>query len=98
MPEDDKKRAAHRALVDRILRGPGQADYQDAPKVAAVLADLEPAPVEEPLPAALRMLGKLTSAGEVSAADMRGVLAAGVSPRQVEDSGGGAAATVAMWH
>jgi hypothetical protein len=25
MPEDDKKRAAHRALVDRILNGTGQA-------------------------------------------------------------------------
>jgi hypothetical protein len=25
MPEDDKKRAAHRALVDRILNGAGQA-------------------------------------------------------------------------
>src|SRR5262249_54837886 len=34
--------------------------YQDGPKVAAVLADLESAPVEEPLRATLRMLGKLT--------------------------------------
>jgi alkylhydroperoxidase family enzyme len=25
VPDDDKKRAAHRALVDRILTGPGQA-------------------------------------------------------------------------
>jgi uncharacterized peroxidase-related enzyme len=60
--------------------------YRDAPKVAAVLADLESAPVEEPLRATLRMLGKLTSAGEVSAADMREVLAAGVSPQQVGDA------------
>ena len=60
--------------------------YQDGPKVAAVLADLESAPVEDGLRATLRMLGKLTSAGEVSAADMRTVLAAGVSPQQVEDA------------
>jgi hypothetical protein len=28
MPEGDKKRAAHRALADRILRGPGQASQE----------------------------------------------------------------------
>jgi len=60
--------------------------YQDAPRVAAVLADLEAAPVEEPLRATLRMLGKLTARGELSAADMRQVLDAGVSPQQVEDA------------
>ena len=54
--------------------------------VAAVLADLESAPVREPLRATLRMLGKLTVEGEVSAADMREVLSAGVSPRQVQDA------------
>ncbi|GAA2137933.1 carboxymuconolactone decarboxylase family protein [Actinomadura napierensis] len=60
--------------------------YQDGQRVAAVLADLESAPVEEPLRATLRMLGRLTRDGEVSAQDMRDVLAAGVSPRQVEDA------------
>src|SRR5215207_9513639 len=45
--------------------------YQDGPRVAAVLADLESASVEEPLRATLRMLGKLTAEGKVSAADMR---------------------------
>jgi uncharacterized peroxidase-related enzyme len=60
--------------------------YQDGPKVAAVLADLESAPVEEPLRATLRMLGKLTAEGKLSAGDMREVLAAGVSPQQVEDA------------
>ena len=60
--------------------------YQDAPKVAAVLADLESAPVEEPLRATLRMLGKLTAEGKLSAEDVRQVLAAGVSPQQVEDA------------
>jgi len=60
--------------------------YQDGLRVAAVLADLESAPVEEPLRATLRMLGKLTAEGKVSAGDMREVLAAGVSPKQIEDA------------
>jgi uncharacterized peroxidase-related enzyme len=63
----------------------GQA-YQDGPRVAAVLADLESAPVERPLLATLRMLGKLTREGKVAAGDMREVLAAGVSPQQVKDA------------
>ena len=32
------------------------------------------------------MLGKLTATGELSGADMREVLAAGVSPQQAEDA------------
>jgi uncharacterized peroxidase-related enzyme len=60
--------------------------YQDGPKVAAVLADLESAPVEEPLKATLRMLGKLTAEGTVGADDMRDVLAAGASRQQIEDA------------
>ena len=60
--------------------------YQDGLRVAAVLADLESAPVEEPLRATLRMLGKLTREGELGAEDVREVLAAGVSPQQVEDA------------
>src|SRR5204863_4897324 len=60
--------------------------YQDGPRVAAVLADLGSAPVAEPLRATLRMLGKLTREGTVGAEDMRDVLAAGVSPQQVEDA------------
>lgn len=60
--------------------------YQDAPKVAAVLADLESAPVEEGLRATLRLLGKLTREGKVGAEDMRQVLSAGVSRQQVEDA------------
>ncbi|MEU8119000.1 carboxymuconolactone decarboxylase family protein [Spirillospora sp. NPDC049024] len=70
--------AAHTATASRA--------YQDESRVAAVLADLDSAPVEEPLRATLRMLGKLTREGEVGADDMRDVLAAGVSPRQVEDA------------
>jgi uncharacterized peroxidase-related enzyme len=60
--------------------------YQDGPKVAAVLDDLESAPVEEGLRATLRMLGKLTRDGELRAGDMRDVLSAGVSPQQVRDA------------
>jgi uncharacterized peroxidase-related enzyme len=60
--------------------------YQDGAKVEAVLTDLESAPVEEPLRATLRMLGKLTAEGEVSADDMRHVLSAGASPQQIEDA------------
>jgi uncharacterized peroxidase-related enzyme len=63
----------------------GQA-YQDRAKVQAVLADLDSAPVEDGLRATLRMLGKLTREGKVSAEDMREVLAAGVSPRQAGDA------------
>ncbi|MEU5884780.1 carboxymuconolactone decarboxylase family protein [Spirillospora sp. NPDC047279] len=60
--------------------------YQDGRRVAAVLADLESAPVAEPLRATLRMLGRLTREGTVGAEDMREVLAAGVSPQQVRDA------------
>jgi uncharacterized peroxidase-related enzyme len=60
--------------------------YQDSPKVAAVLADLDSAPIAEPLRAALRMLGTLTREGTLAAEDVRDVLAAGVSRQQVEDA------------
>ena len=60
--------------------------YRDGPKVAAVLADLESAPVEDGLRATLRMLGQLTREGKVGAEDMRKVLSAGVSRQQVGDA------------
>jgi uncharacterized peroxidase-related enzyme len=60
--------------------------YQDRPKVAAALADLESAPVDEGLRATLGMLGKLTREGSVSAEDMRQVLSTGVTRQQVEDA------------
>jgi uncharacterized peroxidase-related enzyme len=63
----------------------GQA-YHDSAKVHAVLADLDSAPIEQGLRATLRMLGKLTQDGRVSAEDMRTVLSAGVSRPQVEDA------------
>ena len=70
--------AAHTATARRA--------YQDGPKVEAVLADLESAPVEEGLRATLRMLGKLTREGKVDAGDMLHVLSAGVSHQQVQDA------------
>ncbi len=59
---------------------------QDDAKVSAVLADLETAPIGEPLRATLRMLRKLTREHAVDAGDMRSVLAAGVSREQIEDA------------
>jgi uncharacterized peroxidase-related enzyme len=60
--------------------------YDDGAKVQAVLADLDSAPIGEGLRATLRMLGKLTREGKVGAEDMRDVLSAGVSRRQVQDA------------
>ncbi|MGE5333190.1 MAG: carboxymuconolactone decarboxylase family protein [Nitrososphaerota archaeon] len=60
--------------------------YHDEAKVAAVLSDLETAPIEEPLRATLRLLGKLTCEHAVTADDMRAVLATGVSREQIEDA------------
>jgi uncharacterized peroxidase-related enzyme len=60
--------------------------YQDGPRVTAVLADLDSAPVEEPLRATLRMLGKLTRDGKITPEDMRDLLAAGASPQQIKDA------------
>lgn len=70
--------AAHTATAGRA--------YRDAPRVQAVLADLDSAPVPEPLRETLRMLGTLTRDGEVGAGDVRRVLAAGASPGQVRDA------------
>lgn len=60
--------------------------YRDRPRVDAVLSDLETAPIDEGLRATLRMLGKLARQQTVDADDMRAVLAAGVTPEQVEDA------------
>ena len=60
--------------------------YNDAAKVSATLANLETAPLTEPLLATLRMLGKLTREDTVAADDMGRVLAAGASEQQVKDA------------
>jgi uncharacterized peroxidase-related enzyme len=54
--------------------------------VTAALEDPDTAPVGEGLRATLKMLGKLTSDGQLSADDVRSVLEAGVSHQQVEDA------------
>lgn len=53
---------AHAAVAARA--------YHDEAKVSAVLSDLETAPIEEPLRATLRMLGKLTREHVVDADDI----------------------------
>jgi len=54
--------------------------------VAAALADLESAPIEDGLRATLRMLGKLSRDGRLATEDVRALLGAGVSRQQVEDA------------
>jgi len=53
--------------------------------VAAVLADVDTAPIGEPLRATLRLLRTVTR-GVVTVDDMRTVLAAGVTRAQIEDA------------
>jgi uncharacterized peroxidase-related enzyme len=60
--------------------------YGDESKVAAALSDLDSAPIDEGLRATLRMLGKLTREHRLEAGDVRPVLAAGVSPEQIQDA------------
>jgi uncharacterized peroxidase-related enzyme len=60
--------------------------YADEAKVRAVLDDPESAPIDAGLRETLLLLGTLTRDGEVTADDVRKVLSAGVSPRQVEDA------------
>ena len=69
---------AHSAVAARA--------YGDEAKVSAALADLDHAPIAEPLRATLRMLVKLLREGSVTEDDMGPLLAAGVSPEQVEDA------------
>jgi AhpD family alkylhydroperoxidase len=70
--------AAHTATATRA--------YQDRARVAAVLADLDSAPIDEGLRATLGMLGKLAGERTLRADDVRAVLSAGVSPQQIEDA------------
>lgn len=60
--------------------------YRDREKVAAVLSNLDTAPIEEPLRATLRLLRQITQEGPVTPDDMRTVLAAGVTREQIEDA------------
>ena len=69
---------AHAAVAQRA--------YRDERAVSVLLSDLDTAAIEEPLRAALLMLGKLTREHAVDADDMRAVLAAGASREQIEDA------------
>ncbi|HEX4165717.1 MAG TPA: carboxymuconolactone decarboxylase family protein [Bryobacteraceae bacterium] len=60
--------------------------YKDETRVAAVLSDLDTAPIEEPLRATLRMLRKVTREEAVTADDMGGVLSSGASREQIKDA------------
>ena len=60
--------------------------YGDEQRVSATLADLDSAPIEEPLRATLRLLGKLTRENRLNPDDVRRTLAAGVSAQQIKDA------------
>ena len=60
--------------------------YADEAKVAAALTDLKTAPIDEPLRATLRMLGKLTHENGIEADDILAVLASSVSVEQIKDA------------
>jgi hypothetical protein len=60
------------------------AYHRDGKRVSDLLS--ESAAIEEPLRATLLMLGKLAREHVVDADDMRAVLAAGASRRQIEDA------------
>lgn len=60
--------------------------YQDDAKVAAVLGDLDAAPIGAPLRETLRLLRKLAREHRVDPDDIRAVLDAGVSAEQIKDA------------
>ncbi len=60
--------------------------YGDPAKVEATLAVLDTAPIDEPLRATLRMLGKLTRQHTLDPDDIRAVLVKGVTPQQITDA------------
>lgn len=54
--------------------------------VSAILCDLDNPAVDQPLRATLLMLGKLTRKNAVDTNDVRAVIDAGASPKQIEDA------------
>ena len=60
--------------------------YRDHAKVSATLADLDTAPVDEPLRATLRILTKLARENSLDADDMRMALSAGASSEKIKDA------------
>ena len=69
---------AHSAVAEMAFR--------DKTMVAAVLSDLETAPIAEPLRATLRTLRRLTREHRLDAADIQALLAIGVSREQIGDA------------
>ena len=63
-----------------------EAYHRDGKRISDLLSDLDTAAIEEPLRATLLMLGKLARERAVDAEDMRAVVAAGASHRQIEDA------------
>jgi hypothetical protein len=75
MPDEDTKRAAHRALVDRILNGEGRASAQQ--RAHAYGNEGLPPPLDT-------LIGKVaTSPTQVTEADFAAAKAAGVSEDQL---------------
>jgi hypothetical protein len=75
MPDEDTKRAAHRALVDRILNGAGRASAQQ--RAHAYGNEGLPPPLDT-------LIGKVaTSPTQVTEADFAAAKAAGVSEDQL---------------
>ena len=70
--------AAHAAVA--------KGAYRDEAKVAAVLANIDTAPIEAPLRATLKLLRKQAQQHTVTADDMRAALAAGATRQQIEDA------------
>ena len=60
--------------------------YDDETKVTDTLTDVDTAPIDEPLRATLRMLGKLTQQNSIDIDDIQAVLDASVSPQQIKDA------------
>ena len=58
------------ALTHEAMRGRSDWSIGETAKVTATLADLNTAPIEEPLRATLRMLGKVASEEMIGAGDM----------------------------
>ena len=75
MPDEDKKRAAHRALVDRILNGAGRASAQQRARAYGN---------DRPSPPLDTLIGKVaTSPVQVTEADFAAAKASGVSEDQL---------------
>jgi hypothetical protein len=60
--------------------------YDDKTKVTDTLTDVDTAPIDEPLRATLRMLGKLAQQSSIDIDDIQAVLDASVSPQQIKDA------------